>query len=116
MIGQALLHSRGICTLGTRGAPSPGTVVTMARAAEHQGDTMLTNEEMTVAVEAAAKRLYGDSVRFMEPDATPREVDAAWDALTTSQQVRVMMLVHPTVHAAATRPFVVPDTIEGLLV
>ena len=77
---------------------------------------MLTNEEMTAAVEAAAKRLYGESVRFMEPGATAGDVDAAWDALTTSQQVRVMMLVHPTVHEAATAPFVVPDTIEGLLV
>ena len=77
---------------------------------------MLTNEEMTVAVEAAAKLLYGESVRFMEPGSTADDVDAAWDALTTSQQIRVMMLVHPMVHEAATTPFVVPDTLEGLLV
>lgn len=77
---------------------------------------MLTNAEMTVAVEAAAKRLYGDSVRYVEPTSTHAEVDAAWQDLTTSQQVRLMMLVHPTVYAAATEPFVVPDTLEGLLV
>lgn len=77
---------------------------------------MLTNAEMTVAVEAAARRLYGESVRYMEPASTPADLDAAWGALTEFQKVRVMMLVHPSVHAAATRPFVVPDSLEGLLV
>lgn len=77
---------------------------------------MLTNEEMTIAVEAAAKRLYGESVSYMEPTSTQADVDAAWDALTVCQKVRVMMLVHPAVHEVASRPFVVPDTIESLLV
>lgn len=77
---------------------------------------MLTNAEMTIAVEAAAKRLYGESVRYMEPTSTEADLEAAWAALTTWQQVRVMMLVHPAVHEMASQPFDVPDTIEGLLV